>query len=186
MALSSALFSGTSGLSAMGDTMQIIGDNIANVNTIGFKSSQADFQDLLSQSMSTMSGTTQIGSGSAIGNVSASFEQGSFKTTGNSTDLAIGGSGFFILREESGLNEYYTRAGNFSFDKDGNLVNPNGHVVQGWRLDPQTGSDIGSVGDILLNPFTSQPSQSTNIEVIANRQTAHNLSITIRKDHTRN
>jgi len=168
MALSSALFSGTSGLKTMGDSMQIIGDNIANVNTIGFKSSQADFQDLLSQSMSTMSGTTQIGSGSAIGNVSASFEQGSFKTTGNSTDLAIGGSGFFILREESGLNEYYTRAGNFSFDKDGNLVNPNGHVVQGWRLDPQTGSDIGSVGDILLNPFTSQPSQSTNIEVIAN------------------
>jgi flagellar hook protein FlgE len=168
MALSSALFSGTSGLTAMGDTMQIIGDNIANVNTIGFKSSQADFQDLLSQSMSTMSGTTQIGSGSAIGNVSASFEQGSFKTTGNSTDLAIGGSGFFILREENGMNEYYTRAGNFSFDKDGNLVNPNNHVVQGWRLDSETGSDIGSVGDIKLNSFTSQPSQSTNIQVIAN------------------
>jgi flagellar hook protein FlgE len=168
MALSSALFSGTSGLTAMGDTMQIIGDNIANVNTIGFKSSQADFQDLLSQSMATMSGTTQIGSGSAIGNVSASFEQGSFKTTGNSTDLAIGGDGFFILREASGLNEYYTRAGNFSFDKDGNLVNPNGHVVQGWGLDSETGSDIGSVGDIRLNSFTSQPSQSTNIQVIAN------------------
>jgi flagellar hook protein FlgE len=168
MALSSALFSGTSGLTAMGDTMQIIGDNIANVNTIGFKSSQADFQDLLSQSMSTMSGTTQIGSGSAIGNVSASFEQGSFKTTGNSTDLAIGGDGFFILREATGLNEYYTRAGNFSFDKDGNLVNPNGHVVQGWRLDSETGSDVGSVGDIRLNSFTSQPSQSTNIQVIAN------------------
>ncbi len=168
MALSSALFSGTSGLKAMGDTMQIIGDNIANVNTIGFKSSQADFQDLLSQSMATMSGTTQIGSGSAIGNVSASFEQGSFKTTGNSTDLAIGGAGFFILREENGLTEYYTRAGNFSFDKDGNLVNPNGHVVQGWRLDQETGSDIGSIGDIRLNSFTSQPSQSTNIQVIAN------------------
>ncbi len=168
MALSSALFSGTSGLTSMGDTLQIIGDNIANVNTIGFKSSQADFQDLLSQSMSTMSGTTQIGSGSAIGNVSASFEQGSFKTTGNATDLAIGGSGFFILRDESGQNDYYSRAGNFSFDKDGNLVNPNGHVVQGWLLDSETGSDIGSVGDITLNSFTSQPSQSTNIQVIAN------------------
>ncbi|MCF8088865.1 MAG: flagellar hook protein FlgE [Desulfotignum sp.] len=168
MALSSALFSGTSGLTSMGDTMQIIGDNIANVNTIGFKSSQADFQDLLSQSLSTMSGTTQIGSGSAIGNVSASFEQGSFKTTGNATDLAIGGSGFFILREESGVSEYYTRAGNFSFDKEGNLVNPNGHVVQGWGLDPETGNDLGSVGDIKLNSFTSQPSQSTNVQVIAN------------------
>jgi flagellar hook protein FlgE len=66
------------------------------------------------------------------------------------------------------LNEYYTRAGNFSFDKDGNLVNPNDHVVQGWRLDSETGSDVGSVGDIRLNSFTSQPSQSTNIQVIAN------------------
>jgi flagellar hook protein FlgE len=168
MALSSALFSGTSGLTAMGDTMQIIGDNIANVNTIGFKSSKADFQDLLSQSLSTMSGTTQIGSGAAIGNVSASFKQGSFKTTGNATDLAIGGSGFFILREENGLNQYYTRAGNFRFDKDGNMVNPNNHVVQGWRLDPETGSDIGSIGDIKLNSFTSQPSESTKIQVIAN------------------
>ncbi len=168
MALSSALFSGTSGLTAMGDTMQIIGDNIANVNTIGFKSSQANFQDMLSQSMSTMSGTTQIGSGSAIGNVSASFEQGSFKTTGNSTDLAIGGAGFFILREESGVTQYYTRAGNFRFDKDGNMVNPNNHVVQGWRLDPETGSDIGSIGDIKLNSFTSQPSQSSNVQVITN------------------
>jgi len=179
MALSSALFSGTSGLTAMGDTMQIIGDNIANVNTIGFKSSKADFQDLLSQSMSTMSGTTQIGSGAAIGNVSASFKQGSFKTTGNATDLAIGGSGFFILREESGVNEYYTRAGNFRFDKDGNMVNPNNHVVQGWRLDSETGSDIGSIGDIKLNSFTSQPSQSTNIQVIANLDSnADNYSVT--------
>jgi flagellar hook protein FlgE len=168
MALSSALFSGTSGLTAMGDTMQIIGDNIANVNTIGFKGSKADFQDLLSQSLSTMSGTTQIGSGAAIGNVSASFKQGSFKTTGNATDLAIGGSGFFILREETGVNQYYTRAGNFRFDKDGNMVNPNNHVVQGWRLDSETGSDVGSIGDIKLNSFTSQPSQSTNIQVIAN------------------
>jgi flagellar hook protein FlgE len=178
MALSSALFSGTSGLTAMGDTMQIIGDNIANVNTIGFKGSKADFQDLLSQSLSTMSGTTQIGSGSAIGNVSASFKQGSFKTTGNATDLAIGGSGFFILREETGVNQYYTRAGNFRFDKDGNLVNPNNHVVQGWRLDPDTGSDVGSIGDIKLNSFTSQPSQSTNIQVIANLDsTAENFSV---------
>jgi flagellar hook protein FlgE len=168
MALSSALYSGTSGLTAMGDTMQIIGDNIANVNTIGFKSSQAEFQDLLSQSMSTMNGTTQIGSGSGVGNVSASFEQGSFITTGSATDLAIGGSGFFILREENGTTEYYTRAGNFSFDKDGNMVNPSGHVVQGWSLDPETGSDIGSIGDITLNSFTSQPSQSTNIQIIAN------------------
>ena len=168
MALSSALFAGSSGLSSLGDTMQIIGDNIANVNTVGFKSSQADFQDLLSQTLTTMTGSTQVGSGSAIGNVSASFEQGSFKVTGNDTDLAIGGSGFFTLRDSSGSNNYYSRAGNFGFDKNGNLVNPNGYVVQGWLLDPETGNDVGSITDIHLDSFTSKPQASGNIQVIAN------------------
>ena len=168
MALSSALFAGSSGLSSLGDTMQIIGDNIANVNTIGFKSSKADFQDLLSQSLSTMNGSTQVGSGSAIGDVSASFEQGSFETTGNATDLAIGGDGFFILRETNGEGNYYSRAGNFGFDEDGYMANPDGYIVQGWALDSVTGNDIGSITDIHLNSFTSSPQESSEIQIIAN------------------
>ena len=168
MALSSALFAGSSGLNSLGDTMQIIGDNIANVNTIGFKSSKADFQDMLSQSLSTMNGTTQVGSGSAIGDVSASFEQGSYETTGNATDLAIGGDGFFILRETSGNENYYSRVGNFGFDEDGYMVNPDGYIVQGWALDSETGNDVGSITDIHLNSFTSSPRESTEIQVIAN------------------
>lgn len=168
MALSSALFAGSSGLSTLGDTMQIIGDNIANVNTIGFKSSKADFQDLLSQSLSTMNGSTQVGSGSAIGDVSASFEQGSFETTGNATDLAIGGDGFFILRETNGDDNYYSRAGNFGFDEDGYMANPDGYIVQGWALDTETGNDVGSITDVHLNSFTSSPKESSAIELIAN------------------
>ena len=168
MALSSALFAGSSGLSTLGDTMQIIGDNIANVNTIGFKSSKADFQDLLSQSLSTMNGSTQVGSGSAIGDVSASFEQGSFETTGNATDLAIGGDGFFVLRETNGEGNYYSRAGNFGFDEDGYMVNPDGYIVQGWKLDTLSGTDVGSITDIHLNSFTSSPEESTQIQIIAN------------------
>ncbi len=168
MALSSALFAGSSGLGALGDTMQIIGDNIANVNTIGFKSSKADFQDLLSQSLSTMNGSTQVGSGSAIGDVSACFEQGSFETTGNATDLAIGGDGFFILREANGTGNYYSRAGNFGFDEDGYMANPDGYIVQGWALDSETGNDVGSITDIHLNSFTSSPKESTEIQIIAN------------------
>jgi len=167
MALSSALFSGISGLSTLGNAMQIIGDNIANVNTVGFKNSTFTFQDLLSQSTSTMSGTSQVGRGTALGDIYSSFEQGSFESTGNTTDLAVGGDGFFVIRESSSDNVYYSRAGNFRFDKDGYLINPEGYVVQGWELD-ENGEDVGSVNDILLSSFTSPPQETDTIEVIVN------------------
>jgi flagellar hook protein FlgE len=167
MALSSALFSGISGLGTLGNAMQIIGDNISNVNTVGFKSSQFTFQDLLSQSVSTLAGTSQIGRGTALGDIYASFDQGSFETTGNTTDLAIGGEGFFVLREEAGNSLYYSRAGNFRFNKDGYLTNPEGYIAQGWELDAD-GDDIGSVTDILLSSFTSSPQESEKIQVIVN------------------
>src|SRR4030042_58939 len=154
MALASALYSGISGLSTMGNAMQIIGDNIANVNTVGFKGSTYTFQDLLSQSTSTMSGTSQVGRGTALGDIYSSFEQGSFESTGNTTDLAIGGDGFFVMRESASDNLYYTRAGNFRFDKDGDLINPEGYVVPGWELD-ENGDDVGSIDDITLDSFTS-------------------------------
>jgi len=167
MALSSALFSGISGLGTLGNAMQIIGDNISNVNTVGFKSSQFTFQDLLSQSVSTLSGTSQIGRGTALGDIYASFEQGSFETTGNTTDLAIGGEGFFVLRDEACETLCYSRAGNFRFDKDGFLTNPEGYITQGWELDAD-GDDIGSVTDICMSSFTSPPQESEKIQVIVN------------------
>lgn len=167
MGLSSALFAGSSGLTTLGNAMQIIGDNIANINTYGYKRSNFSFQDLLSQSVATMSGTSQIGSGTALGSVYASFEQGSFETTSNATDLAIGGDGFFTLRENSSQSKFYTRAGNFRFDKDGYLSNPEGYIVQGWKLD-DNGNDTGSVTDIKLESFTSSPQKSEKIRVILN------------------
>ena len=167
MALSSALFSGISGLSTLGNAMQIIGDNIANINTVGFKSSTFTFQDLLSQSTSTMSGTSQVGRGTALGDIYSSFTQGSFESTGNTTDLAIGGEGFFVVRESGSENLFYTRAGNFRFDKDGYFINPEGYVVQGWVLD-EDGEDTGSVTDIVLDSFTSSPSETDQIDIIVN------------------
>lgn len=167
MSLSSSLFSGISGLSTLGNAMQIIGDNIANVNTVGFKGSSFTFQDLLSQSVATLSGTSQVGRGTALGEITASFEQGSFESTGNTTDLAIGGQGFFVLKEPGTLNNYYSRAGNFSFDQNGYLTNPEGYIVQGWALDAN-GNDAGSITDIAMSSFTSPPSATDNIEVIVN------------------
>jgi flagellar hook protein FlgE len=167
MALSSALFSGISGLTSLGNAMQIIGDNIANVNTVGFKGSSFAFQDLLSQSVATQSGSSQVGRGTAIGDIAAVFEQGSFESTGNTTDLAVGGDGFFVLKEAGTNNLYYTRAGSFRFDKDGRLTNPGGYLVQGWALDAN-GEDMGSIRDIVLDSFTSPPEQSTQVTVITN------------------
>ncbi|MFH1490501.1 MAG: flagellar hook protein FlgE [Pseudomonadota bacterium] len=168
MALSSALFSGVSGLSTMGNAMQIIGDNIANVNTVGFKASSFNFQDLLSHATATMSGTAQVGRGTGMGDISAVFSQGTFESTGNSTDLAIGGQGFFIVGDPESAGVFYTRAGNFRFDKDGYMVNPSGYVVQGWTLDPDTGEDEGSVTGIQLSSFTSPPQETDQIDVIVN------------------
>ncbi|MFH1993451.1 MAG: flagellar hook protein FlgE [Pseudomonadota bacterium] len=167
MSLSSSLFSGISGLSTLGNAMQIIGDNIANVNTVGFKSSSFSFQDLLSQSVSTLSGTSQVGRGTALGDISASFDQGSFESTSNPTDLAIGGDGFFVLKEAGTTNLFYSRAGNFRFNEIGNFINPQGYIVQGWTLD-SNGTDVGTIDNIQLSSFTSAPSETSNVEVIVN------------------
>ena len=167
MSLTSSLFSGISGLSTLGNSLQIIGDNIANVNTIGFKASTFSFQDRLSQAAATQSGTSQIGRGTALSDIQSSFVQGSFESTGNTTDLAIGGEGFFVVQEAAGDSLFYTRAGNFRFNKEGYLVNPEGYQVQGWSLDAN-GDDEGSVSDILLSSFTSAPSASTKVTTVTN------------------
>ena len=167
MSLTSSLFSGISGLTTLGNSLQIIGDNISNVNTIGFKASAFAFQDRLSQATATQSGTAQIGRGTALSDITSVFEQGSFESTNNATDLAIGGAGFFIVEELASEVTYYTRAGNFRFNKDGYLVNPEGYVVQGWALD-SSGDDSGSVADIKLSSFTSSPSASTKTTMITN------------------
>jgi len=167
MSLTSSLYSGISGLSATGDSMQIIGDNLSNTNTTGFKSAAYSFEDLLSQSISTQSGTSQIGRGTALSDISTDWSQGSFETTGNSTDLAITGDGFFIVRDAAGESTYYTRAGGFSFDDEGNLVNSTGYVVQGWELNADSEA-VGPVTDISLEAWTAPPQQSSEATLITN------------------
>ncbi len=168
MSLSSSLFTGTSGLKNMGNAMQVIGNNIANVNTVGFKRGKSTFADTLYESVATRAGSAQMGRGMAVGSVSQNFGQGSFESTGNTTDISIGGEGFFVLRKNGTENMFYTRAGNFHFDKAGQLINPEGYIVQGWGLDDVTGEDIGSIRDIILDAFTSPPRKSTKLTAINN------------------
>lgn len=169
MSLSSSLFSGITGLNTMGNSMTVIGDNIANVNTVGFKGSRVTFQDVLSQTVATVAGTAQVGRGTSLADITASFSQGSFESTDSTTDLAIGGEGFFVVRDPSNdENEFYTRAGEFRFDKDGNFTNPAGYIVRGWALDPDTGEDQGDITDIILQSFTSSPRKSDQLTIITN------------------
>ncbi len=168
MSLSSSLFTGTSGLKNMGNALQVTGNNISNLNTIGYKKGRATFADTLYENVATQAGTDQIGRGMSVGDVSQNFSQGSFESTGNTTDLSIGGDGFFIMRQSNSENTFYTRAGNFLFNKDGQLVNPEGYVVQGWELDEETGDDLGAIGDIVLQAFTNPPKKSTQITAITN------------------
>ncbi len=167
MSLTSSLFSGISGMTNLGNAMQIIGDNIANMNTTAFKGSNYVFQDLLSQQIATQSGTAQVGRGMALGEVASVFEQGSFESTGNTTDLAIGGTGFFVLRESSTEQVYYSRAGNFKFDRNGVLTNSVGYVAQGWALN-EDANEVGSITDIKLASFTSPPKVTEGITMITN------------------
>ena len=116
-----SLFAGISGLNVNSTAMSVIGDNIANVNTTGFKSNTSLFSNVLSQAIGGGGGS--IGRGVQLWGVSESWGQGTLESTTNSTDLAINGKGFFIVNDESGL-PYYTRAGSFRFNADGDLVNP--------------------------------------------------------------
>ncbi|MBT8225278.1 MAG: flagellar hook protein FlgE [Dactylosporangium sp.] len=134
-----SLFSGISGLRTHQQMMDVTGNNIANVNTTGFKASQTVFEDTLSQMIKAASaprdefgGTnpSQIGLGVRLASVTTSFTQGSAQSTGRSTDLMVSGDGFFVLRNDNDLT--YTRAGAFSFDANGRLCNPDGMIVQGW------------------------------------------------------
>lgn len=135
-----SLFSGVSGLKNHQTRMDVIGHNISNVNTYGYKTSRVTFQDMLSQTLSGAAkpeenkggvNPRQVGLGMTIASIDRIFTQGSLQTTGNQTDLAISGDGFFVVAE--GDKNYYTRAGNFALDRDGMLVNPaNGLRVQGW------------------------------------------------------
>jgi len=168
MPIASSLYASISGLNTMGNAMSALGDNVANVNTVAFKASRTLFQDVLPQSVSTASGADQVGRGVTVTTVDGLFAQGSFESSTVATDMAIGGQGFFMLRApDSSEANMYTRAGDFRFDQEGNLVNSLGMYAQGWTVDSDTGETEGTIGDITIGKSTP-PVATTTIEVIAN------------------
>ncbi len=139
MGIQSAMFSGVSGLNTNSQAMSVIGNNLANTNTIGFKGARTVFSDLLSSTVFGSGGTSQVGRGVGLSTIDNVFSQGTFETTASDTDVAIEGDGFFIVKEPGNDTPLYTRAGAFRFNEDGYLVNPEGFRVQGKLFDPLTG-----------------------------------------------
>lgn len=173
-----SLYSGVSGLKNHQTKLNVIGDNIANVNTIGYKTGRVNFQEALVQTFrgagrpSAVSGGTnplQLGLGMQVATIDNLFIQGGLETTGQITDLAIQGSGFFILADNNG-DTYYTRAGAFGLDAESNLVDPaTGLFVQGKMADSNgVIPSLATTGNITL-PFGQQdPAQATEVVKLSN------------------
>jgi flagellar hook protein FlgE len=156
-----SMFSGVSGLRSHQTMMDVIGNNIANVNTVGYKASSVVFQDLLSQALRGAGAPTagangnggtnpsQVGLGVRVGGVTTNFTQGAAQLTGRSTDLSISGDGFFVVRQQG--QTLYTRAGSMSFDALGRLTTSDGAVLQGWTADASGAINTNvTVGDISM------------------------------------
>jgi flagellar hook protein FlgE len=154
--------------------MDITGNNIANVNTAGFKSSQGVFEDTLSQVLKSAGapqppngGTNpaQIGLGMRMASISTNFGQGATQATGRNTDLMVQGDGFFVVR--SGAEQLYTRSGAFSFDANGSLVSPEGAIVRGWAATDGEIDQNKPIGDVVLPFSTLIPPKATDSVTVA-------------------
>nr|WP_245391417.1 flagellar hook protein FlgE [Sulfurospirillum barnesii] len=169
-----ALWAGVTGLQAHQVAMDVESNNIANVNTKGYKYSRANFSTLLSQTVSIATSpqgnlggqnSMQIGLGTTVSTVTKIFEQGSIETTDKDTDLAISGDGFFVVSPDKGVTYKYTRNGDFNFDANGNFVDANGYIVQGWLKDETTGliDNTSPITNILITPGLTTPAKATSL-----------------------
>ena len=180
-----SLFSGVSGLKGHQTRMDVIGNNIANVNATGFKSSRVTFADTLSQTQTgasapgdTIGGTNpkQIGLGTGVASIDLLFTDGSVQSTGKNTDLCLSGNGLFVVK--SGNDTYYTRDGAFEFDAEGNYVLPgNGMKVQGWMASKGTLSTSAAATDIQIAAGKSMEASATKTVTYKNNLDASTLLI---------
>lgn len=174
-----SMFSGVSGLRTHQTKMDVIGNNIANVNTVGFKASRVTFQEIYNQTLKAASAPTsatgrgginahQVGLGVSVASIDVLHTQGGAQRTDKATDLSLEGDGFFILAD--GMNRYYTRAGNFDIDPQGFLVSSNGFKVQGWTNKDANGNVIttGSTNEINLANLAMSPEATSWIKFEGN------------------
>ncbi len=189
-----SLYSGVSGLSANLTNLDVIGNNIANSNTVGFKSGRVTFNEMLAQTLQSASrpvsgglggvNPQQVGLGTRVGSIDTNFNQGNFETTGNKTDLAIQGNGFFILSD--GTSKTYTRAGVFGLDSNNFLVSPStGLKVQGVMAGPGGVIGTGPMEDLFIDPGLVVPAQpSTTVQLMGNLDASADAKATVMQSRT--
>jgi len=170
-----SMYSGISGLKNFQTKLDVIGNNIANVNTYGFKKGRVTFKDTMNQTIAGASAATenrggknptQVGLGATLATIDTIHTQSSLQTTGRSLDLAIDGDGYFVLSQ--GNANFYTRAGNFYLDNNGTLVNGDGLKVQGYPVDAN-GNRLSAFGDIIVNVNAQMsPTPTSEITITGN------------------
>ncbi len=165
MGILNSLYTGITGLQAQGEALSIYGDNIANANTVGFKTSRPEFQDVIAKSLKGLLGGNQIGRGVRLAAVNPVFTQGSVMQTESATDLAITGDGFFTIEGVDGRS--YTRNGAFHFDKDGKLINADGYKVQGFQAD-SNGKITSKMADISVDRTVMPAKKTEEVKLFMN------------------
>jgi flagellar hook protein FlgE len=171
MSLFNTLNTGITGLGANGLGLSVSGDNIANLNTVGYKGSSAEFQDLIMQNLG--GGKGQLGMGAFTGRVRQGFGQGSIETTANAADLAIDGKGFFVVEDADG-GSFYSRAGQFTMDPTGSLVSLQGLKLQGYTASAD-GTLSTTVGDLVVPTDPVAGTATDSVAVTANLTADPNL-----------
>ncbi|MES1983114.1 MAG: flagellar hook protein FlgE [Pseudomonadota bacterium] len=158
---------GLSGLSAASTDLEVIGNNVANANTVGFKQSRAQFADVYAASLGGGAGGGQIGIGTKLSTVAQQFTQGTIKVTGNTLDIAINGAGFFIMQGSNGVD--YSRNGQFQMDRNGFIVNSTGKQLTGWPASA-TGvvANSGPTAPLQISTANILPTQSSDVTVYLN------------------
>ncbi len=159
MSLFNTLRTGASGLGTSSTSLGVIGDNIANLNTVGFKRGTATFADAFPSMIGSTSGVQTLGNGAVMGGIRSAFAQGMIEPSGSPLDIAISGAGFFPVR--SGNQTLYTRDGTFGLDSEGYLVNGGGLKVQGYRAFDDTVSSV--VGDLQIATGPVPPAETSAI-----------------------
>ncbi len=168
MSLMSSLAAATTGLNAASTDLSVISDNIANSNTVGFKAQRAVFEDALAQNVA--GGVGQIGLGTQLGSIEKVMTQGALQNTGVATDLALQGDGFFMVSGTSAdgrTGQFLTRAGQFTIDSTGYLVNQSGMRLQGYTADGQ-GNMLSAIGDLQVGNANSSPKSTGKVTIKAN------------------
>lgn len=164
MSILKSMAAGVSGLRAQGRAMDVIGDNIANVNTVGFKGSRVNFGDVMGNLL------LGVGDGVVANDIQQLFDGGGLEVTGQSTDMAITGAGFFVVRPRDGEvgENFYTRAGQFGLDDGGFLSNSEGMRLQGYRTDDDGNILANQIGDIRVGEQTAPPRATGTVDLTLN------------------